>query len=122
MAVVLQLQADMDHLLQEHLNARRGPSTTTVHIFNNPSTPEHIFYFPKERRYPLFRGACGINVDEWVEEVQASMRAIGIWDFIFDQFLLARRFIFKKSTKGGILTRMFACFILFYVENCCECP
>lgn len=40
-----------------------------------PTVPERLFYVPRERKCPLFRGNPGIVVVEWIEEVRASMRA-----------------------------------------------
>lgn len=86
--LVQQLQADKDRLLQERVEVQAGASRAS-RTLENSATPERIICFPRERKCPMFRGAHGIGVDEWVEEVQASMRArhLGLNDqahFIFD--------------------------------------
>ena len=85
---VKQLQADKQRLQEEAAaQAQAGPSTPETMM--NTTAPERIIYLPRERKCPMFRGPHGIWVDEWVEEVQASMRArhLGSNDqanFIFD--------------------------------------
>lgn len=36
---------------------------------------ERPFYIPRDRKCPMFRGRTGLSINEWVEEVQACMRA-----------------------------------------------
>ncbi|KAI4905570.1 hypothetical protein NFI96_009239, partial [Prochilodus magdalenae] len=36
---------------------------------------ERLVYIPRDRKCPMFRGKSGIGINEWVEEVQACMRA-----------------------------------------------
>jgi len=35
----------------------------------------HLATVPRDRKFPIFRGRAGIGLSEWMEEVQASMRA-----------------------------------------------
>ncbi|XP_034554171.1 uncharacterized protein LOC117823186 [Notolabrus celidotus] len=87
---VRQLRADKERLQEEaghHAEAQAGPSAPRTMM--NTAAPERIIYLPRERKCPMFRGTHGIGVDEWVEEVRASMRArhVGLNDqacFIFD--------------------------------------
>ena len=70
---VTQLQAEKDALLQQSNGADgSSPSGSTA---SDSARPERIFYLPREKKCPLFRGPHGISVDDWVEEVRASMRA-----------------------------------------------
>ncbi len=85
-----QLQADNERLQEEVAardEAQAGPSAPRTAM--NTAGPERIIYLPRERKCPMFRGTHGIGVDEWEEEVRASMRArhLGPHDqahFIFD--------------------------------------
>ena len=48
-----------------------------------------LLYLPMERKCPMFRGRVGMGIEEWVEEVNASIRTrhLGTLDqayFIFD--------------------------------------
>lgn len=50
---------------------------------------ERLLYIPRERRCPVFRGRSGVGIDEWVEEVNACVRARHLGsrdqaDFMFD--------------------------------------
>lgn len=88
--LVRQLKVDNERLKKEaaaRAEDSAGPSTSRT--FVSSVTPERIIYLPRERKCPMFRGTHGIGVDEWVEEVRASMRArhLGPDDqacFIFD--------------------------------------
>lgn len=86
---IRQLQADNDRLQQERA-AAQGPTTslaggaTSNGASSNDSRPstsreahpsERIFYIPRERKCPVFRGNSGIGIGDWVEEVRSSMRA-----------------------------------------------
>lgn len=56
--------------------ASGGASVRSGGPHNGLSTPgERILYLPRERKCPIFRGSTGIGINDWVEEVQASMRA-----------------------------------------------
>lgn len=72
-AQVERLQAENGHLRQKRDEAGVGPSARGPS--RDSATTERVVYLPRERRCPTFRGWHGIGVDEWIEEVQASMRA-----------------------------------------------
>lgn len=72
-AQVEQLQAENDRLRRDRDAAQAGPSSRGLSV--NSATTERVVYLPRERRCPVFRGSHGINIDEWIEEVQFSMRA-----------------------------------------------
>lgn len=91
--LVRQLRADKEHLLQEQAPARATTSDS------EPSRPnpnhahsvssERLVYLPRERKCPVFRGRAGVGIDEWLEEVDACVRArhLGSLDeayFMFD--------------------------------------
>ncbi|XP_034539554.1 uncharacterized protein LOC117812750 [Notolabrus celidotus] len=90
MEQVRQLRANKERLQDEaaaRTEAQAGLSAPWTIM--NTAAPERIIYLPQERKCPMFRGTHGIGVDEWVEEVRASMRArhLGPNDqacFIFD--------------------------------------
>lgn len=92
-----QLRADKEHLLQERVSTPAsaaetlgaGPSSYQASSSSYPTSSERLLYLPRERKCPVFRGTSGIGIDEWVDEVQASIRArhLGPLDqayFIFD--------------------------------------
>lgn len=85
-ARVQELEAERNRLQQERDTADAGSSAQGQ---QNISVTDRIIYLPRERKCPVFRGTHGIGVDEWVEEVKASMRVrhVGPADraaFIFD--------------------------------------
>lgn len=93
--MVRQLQAEKEHLLKERADAQPEPTSGLPGSNLENVTPgnyvqrEQIVYVPRERKCPMFRGSHGIGIDEWTEEVRASMRAryLGPLDqayFIFD--------------------------------------
>ncbi|XP_048881375.1 uncharacterized protein LOC125748791 [Brienomyrus brachyistius] len=78
--LVLQLQAENDRLRQEPVSVAPGPSASVnPSHFTVPSrgTPvvERLVLVPRDRKCPIFRGRTGIGLMEWLEEVEASMRA-----------------------------------------------
>lgn len=80
--LVAQLRADNERLRQDQAAATPGPSTmpfAPVPPFAIPtaSTPftERLVFVPRDRKCPMFRGRSGIGLTEWIEEVQACMRA-----------------------------------------------
>lgn len=84
---VRELEDERDRLVQERDHANAGPSQRGQ--VDNAGTTDRIIYLPRERKCPIFRGTHGIGVDEWIEEVRASMRVrhVGPTDqagFIFD--------------------------------------
>ncbi|XP_035990683.1 uncharacterized protein LOC118562409 isoform X2 [Fundulus heteroclitus] len=75
--LVAQLKAD-----NEKLRAERSPSTSSSSAGpSSASAPptaqitDRLVFVPRDRKCPMFRGRVGISVSEWVEEVQACMRA-----------------------------------------------
>lgn len=89
--MVQQLQAGQERLSQERASGLRqeGPSSAFQETVSNPGSVERLFYIPRERKCPVFRGRSGITIEEWSEEVQASVRArhLGPLDqayFMFD--------------------------------------
>lgn len=63
----------MLHLIQ-------GPSGAASHSSNPPiSSPavvtERLVVIPRDRRCPMFNGKSGIGVTEWIDEIQACVRA-----------------------------------------------
>lgn len=70
---VEQLQAENDRLRRDRDAAQAGPSSRGLSM--NSAAPERVVFLPRERRCPVFRGRHGIDIEEWVEEVQLSMRA-----------------------------------------------
>lgn len=84
--LVLQLKADNERLRQEQVAATAAttssvtapleiPANTGTSSASNVSVTERLVYIPRDRKCPMFRGKSGIGIDEWVEEVQACMRA-----------------------------------------------
>lgn len=70
---VERLQAENGRLRQERDEAEAGPSARGPS--RDSATTECVVYLPRERQCPTFRGQHGIGINEWIEEVQASMRA-----------------------------------------------
>lgn len=71
--LVQQLKADKERLLQEQTSSPEdipGPSIPSRSV-----SSERLLYLPRERKCPIFRGTMGIGINEWIEEVRASMRA-----------------------------------------------
>lgn len=84
---VRELEGERDRLVQERDNATAGLSRGGR--ADSAGTTDRIIYLPRERKCPVFRGTRGIGIDEWIEEVRASMRVrhVGRADeagFIFD--------------------------------------
>lgn len=74
--LIAQLTADNERLRQEQAPTLPGPSApppTPV----PPAAPvtERLVFVPRDRKCPMFRGRSGIGLDEWIEEVNACMRA-----------------------------------------------
>lgn len=78
---LLQLRAENERL-HERLSNRQTPSdpgasnsdSTSSHDFVSPSHVERLVYIPRERKCPSFRGTAGITVEDWVEEMRATLR------------------------------------------------
>ncbi|KAK0135759.1 Retrovirus-related Pol polyprotein from transposon 17.6 [Merluccius polli] len=76
--LVAQLQAE-NRLLREQ-DAAPGTSAASNDSAAPPppsSAPvvERLFYVPRDRKCPMFRGRTGFSINEWAEEIQACMRA-----------------------------------------------
>ena len=77
--LVARLTADNERLRQ----AQAGPSAQSSTDAAAPAAPsasslpvaERLVFLPRDRKCPIFRGRTGIGLSEWVEEVQACMRA-----------------------------------------------
>ena len=81
--LVLQLKADNERLHQERA-ASPGGSGGAASSFPSSHTPstgaaaavtERLVVVPRDRRCPMFNGKTGIGIADWVEEVQACVRA-----------------------------------------------
>lgn len=81
--LVAQLRADNGSLRQEQRDAQPAVSTDGVvpPLFAPPLggagaiAPERLVFVPRDRKCPYFSGKSGVNINEWVEEAQACMRA-----------------------------------------------
>lgn len=77
--LVAQLTADNERLRQGQASSSAQPSTSVV----PPAAPsisslpvaERLIFVPRDRKCSIFRGRTGIGLSEWMEEVQACMRA-----------------------------------------------
>lgn len=77
--LVTQLKADNDRLRSEQVHPSAVPSTSSAppiapSVISVPAT-ERLVFVPRDRKCPIFRGRTGIGLGEWVEELQACMRA-----------------------------------------------
>lgn len=74
---VAQLKADNEKLKQRPNPAPPGDAGTSSTSRAEPGPPvaERLVFVPRDRRCPLFKGKSGIKVNEWIEEVEACMRA-----------------------------------------------
>jgi len=74
-----QLKADYERLRQGQAGPSVLPSTSSAPpvtpSVSGPSVAERLIFVPRDRKCPVFRGRTGVGLSEWVEEVQASMRA-----------------------------------------------
>lgn len=78
--LVAQLKADNERLRQEQVAAMPAldaaasgsavPAPATV-----GTVTERLVFVPRDRKCPMFRGKSGIGISEWIEEVQACIRA-----------------------------------------------
>lgn len=81
--LVAQLRAENDRLQREQTAAVPGTSgsptipTEPPPVPPTPSAPvtERLVLVPRDRKCPFFRGRSGLGLEEWIEEVQACMRA-----------------------------------------------
>lgn len=77
--VIEQLKADNERLRRVQAGPSALPSTNSAPP-TSPSTSsvpvsERLIFVPSDRKCPVFRGRVGIGLNEWIEEVQACMRA-----------------------------------------------
>lgn len=75
--LIVQLRTENERLRQEQAAAVPGPSVGPSIAPPTASAPlmERLVFVPRERKCPHFRGRSGIGLAEWLEEVQACMRA-----------------------------------------------
>lgn len=96
-SLVAQLRSENERLLQQGAALQVGPgvaaSASPVQVGDSlpagTTVTERLVVVPRDRRCPTFNGKTGIGVTEWVEEVQACIRArhLSVADqayFIFD--------------------------------------
>lgn len=114
--LVAQLRADNERLRQEQNVNAPGPSSAapTTAMVNAPVT-ERLIVVPRDRKCPMFRGRSGIGLIEWLDEVQACMRArhLSVSDqafFLFDHLEGEAREEIKHrpSTERGDPTKIIA--------------
>lgn len=127
--LVAQLRAENERLREEGVAPQAGPSGAppvppAVASGALPAGPtERLVVVPRDRRCPMFNGKSGIGITEWVEEVQACIRArhLSVADrafFIFDHLEGEAREEIKYRTDAekrdpakilAILTELFGC-------------
>ncbi len=78
--LVLQLKADNEWLLRECAASHSAPGGAASVSSGTasgapPVVTERLVVIPRDRRCPVFNGRSGIGVAEWIEEIQACMRA-----------------------------------------------
>ncbi|XP_062416593.1 uncharacterized protein LOC134121324 [Pungitius pungitius] len=112
--LVAQLRADNERMRQEQNVNTPGPSSAapTIPTVNAPVT-ERLIVVPRDRKCPTFRGRSGIGLTEWLDEVQACMRArhLSVADqafFLFDHLEGEAREEIKHrpSTERGDPTKI----------------
>lgn len=129
--LVAQLKADNERLRQEQapvgLSPSAIPSTSSAVPAASASVPaaERLVFVPRDRKCPMFRGRSGIALGEWVEEVQACMRArhLSLADqafFLFDHLEGEAReeLKYRSSVERSDPARIFA--ILQELYGCSE--
>lgn len=129
--MVAQLRAENERLRRESVDPQPGPSGTA---FVPPAASggalplgstitERLVVVPRDRRCPMFNGKSGIGITEWMEEVQACIRArhLSVADqafFILDHLEGEAREEIKYRTDTekrdpakivAILTELFGC-------------
>ncbi|KAL4004410.1 P2Y purinoceptor 4 [Sarotherodon galilaeus] len=97
--LVAQLKADNEQLRRDRgavlesgggaASASFAPVGCIPNVGSQAAVTERFVVVPRDRKCPMFNGRTGINISEWVEEVQACMRArhLSVADqafFIFD--------------------------------------
>lgn len=129
--MVAQLMAENERLRREGVDHQSGPGGTASvppavsggASSAGPTITERLVVVPRDRRCPMFNGKTGIGITEWVEEVQACIRArhLSVADqafFIFDHLEGEAREEIKYRTNTekrdpakilAILTELFGC-------------
>lgn len=74
---IAQLTAENERLRSEHASpsASTSAGSSAVPAASTIPTIDRLVYIPRDRKCPMFRGHTGISLSEWVEEVEACMRA-----------------------------------------------
>lgn len=125
---VLQLKADNERLRLECAAPRGGPGVAAS-VSSSPvagaaaAVAERLVVIPRDRKCPMFNGRAGIGIAEWMEEVQACVRAryLSAADqalFIFDHLEgeakeeIQFRFVEERRDPSwvlAILTELYGC-------------
>ncbi|KAI3361630.1 hypothetical protein L3Q82_001997 [Scortum barcoo] len=132
--LMLQLKADNERLRQEQaalLEGSGGASSSPAPVSNAPSAgaaavvTERLVVIPRDRKCPMFNGKTGIGIAEWIEELQACVRArrLSVADqalFIFDHLEgeAKEEIKFRSSGEQGDPARVLA--ILKELYGCTE--
>lgn len=95
--LVAQLRAENERLqaaaTTSNVNSNGSSSTMSrdcqAASHNDGVSVERLLYIPRERKCPFFRGTSGIPIEDWVDEVRATLRCrkLSVVDqayFIFD--------------------------------------
>jgi len=72
---VLQLKVDNERLLGGHGGAASSAPPGSAPFVGVAAVTERLVVIPRDRKCPVFNGSTGIGIADWVEEVQACMRA-----------------------------------------------
>ena len=72
--LVAQLKVDNERMRQR---PNPGDTDTSPTLRARPGAPvaERLVFVPRDRKCPMFKGKSGMKVNEWLEEVEACMRA-----------------------------------------------
>ncbi|KAI3377319.1 hypothetical protein L3Q82_008522 [Scortum barcoo] len=131
--LMLQLKADNERLWQERVALLEGSGSVSspAPVSNAPSAgasavvTERLVVIPRDRKCPMFNGKTGIGIAEWMEELQACVRArrLSVADqalFIFDHLEgeAKEEIKFHSSGERGDPTRVLA--ILKELYGCTE--
>lgn len=132
--LVAQLKADNERLRREQAAAvpdpaAAGPSTASSASSGPPTAgapmADRLVFFARDRKCPMFRGRSGIGLTEWLEEVQACMRARNLSAsdrafFLFDHLEgEAREEVkYRSAEERGDPAKIIA--VLQELYGCCE--
>lgn len=74
---IAHLTAENERLLSEQVapSASTSAGSSAVPAASTNPSIDRLVYIPRDRKCPMFRGHTGISLSEWVEEVEACMRA-----------------------------------------------